>query len=100
MANQIIPQEDFNNIVSLFESKEIENIQLGICLVRGQKCYRQFKSYFGKTFTAYVDYFNRVVSTVANDPKIVYILDSAITANSDMSKLWPGDICYILANHS
>lgn len=61
MANQIIPQKDFDNIVSLFRSKQLDNIQLGMCLVRGQKCYKQFRDHFGKSFKEFQYFFRNIV---------------------------------------
>jgi hypothetical protein len=83
MANKIIPQEDFDNIVSLFRSKQIENIQLGMCLVKGQQCYTQFRDHFGKSFGKFSSFFKKVILDVSEtgnfdrmiDELILYIVD-------------------------
>lgn len=75
------------NVFTLFESKDIESIKLGIQLVKTLGKEKEFENYFKKPLDKYEEVFNGLVLSIFNISDCSTILDDLLGNNLDISKL-------------
>lgn len=95
MKTQPIDNESFMNLVSLFKSKQIDYIALGLQLVESQNCQQQFQKYFGRSIEEFNDFFNNVITKITNNE----LQEKIICEICNNAPLGDEDICDIIINN-
>ena len=83
------------NVFNLFESKNIENIKLGLEVVKTLDCQKEFGNYFKSSFEEYEKKYNIFLDISESDymEKISHILSSN---GLNFKELYKSDIAWIL----
>lgn len=72
------------NPFSLFESKNIENIKLGLQVVKSLNLQKEFELYFKRPFIEYEDIFNNLILVISKDVNSAYVLSVILDNNLDL----------------
>lgn len=76
------------NVLYLFETKNIEDIKLGLQLVKTLHLENEFTTYFKRSFIKYEDIFNNVVLLLEKETEFKFYFDSIIDKNLKINKLY------------
>lgn len=87
------------NPFSLFENKNIEDIKLGLKVIKSLSLEKEFEEHFEISYRKYNDVFNNIFLVINKSPKLEHIGNWIIENNLNLSKLSGYGICDLLRYH-